>query len=396
MDFLIYVREQGRLSLRRYASRDEQSLEDLLMSRGIDVVDLRRLNRPNAGISVSKKHLLQFFAKLRICCRIGMPIVDALKLCEKVAASRKFAKVIGRISDRVSHGAELSEQMWEYPGIFPPIVCRLIEVGTASGTLVESCDKVFYMLNLEMGAKRKVLGALYYPAIVMAGLLVAVYILVAKTIPAFLTLFEGSGVELPLPTRILMGISGFISDHPLASILSMAAMAAAICSVPKLYAKSAKVQSIVLKLPPFASLLKYSQRLSLCSAMYTMLGAGIPILSALRMARNSMSNVEFKKAVASAISSVYAGKGVSCGFSRHEPLLGTDMVRSFEFAETTGSLKEVLKDLRDEYEASLEYRIHLFKESINPLITAVIAVAVLFILLALFMPMFSMSQAISG
>lgn len=396
MDFVIYTKSGTSMERGVYSARDEHSAEEALTMRGRSVVDIRRLRCRSSETGVPKKHVLQFFSKLRICSRIDMPIVDALKLCENVMSSKKFAAVIAEIRTQVAAGRDIAECMWGYPRIFSPVICRLMEVGTASGTVTETCDKIFYMLNLEMSTRRKVLGALYYPAIVMAALLVAVYILVAKTIPAFLMLFEGSGVELPLPTRALMFMSDVVKGSPFLTGSAVLLVLLSLAYMGRLYSASHFVQKLALKIAPFSSLIKYSQRLSFCSTLHTILGAGVPILSALRMTRNSLSNIEFKKAAASAVSSVYIGRGMSAGLEAHSSLLSPDIVKSIEFAEKTGALGRVLKDMRDEYEAGLEYQIQIFKETVNPLITAVIAAAVLFILLALFLPMFSMSQAITS
>lgn len=396
MDFLVYYKKGAKLAKKRFCARDEQVLEDMLAAKGKELVEIKRLRVGGNPLRVPGKSVLQFFAKMRICCKIGMPIVDALKLCSELAASKKFRGVLADLHSSVSMGKDISESMWKYPNVFSPTVCRLMEVGSVSGTLAQTCDKIFYTLNIEMGAKRKIIGTLYYPALVLAALVLAAYILVSRTIPAFLSLFEGSGVALPLPTRMLMRISGCLSEHPYLGALAFFGILAFIFSIPKIYERSFAFQRLVLKMPAFSSLILYSQRLSLCSSLYTILGSGVPILKALRMTRNSLSNVEFKKAVASAAMSVYAGRGMGRGFAKHSAILGDDIVKSMEFGENTGTLGEVLGDLRDDFESDLEYQIHMFKESINPLITLVIALAVLFILLALFLPMFSMSQAISA
>ena len=396
MDFTIYVKEDGKIRRRRYCGRDEQTVEDELTAKGGEIIDIRRLRGGGDGVRISGRHLLQFFSKMRICCKIGMPIVEAIRLCAEVTPCRRFRKILMEIHSKVAMGREVSECMWRYPNVFSPIVCRLMEAGSVSGTLAQSCDKIFYMLNVEIGAKRKIMAALYYPALVMAALCVAAYIIVSRTIPAFLSLFEGSGVPLPLPTRMLMAISDAVSSHAYLSAAAVIGALAALFSLPKLYSKSLAVQRLVLNIPAFSSLVVYSQRLSMCSALCTILGSGVPILKALRMTRNSLSNGEFKKAVSSAIVSVYSGKGMSRGFAKHPKALGGDIIKSVEFGESTGTLNEVLEDLRGDFEANLEYQIQIFKESINPLITVVIALAVLFILLALFLPMFSMSQAISA
>ena len=195
---------------------------------------------------------------------------------------------------------------------------------------------------------------------------------------------------------LLFCSSDLVSENLILSGVGLFLIITFIGAIGKLYGKFLFLQRAAVRTPPFSSLLVYSQRLSFCSTLHTILGAGVPILSALRMTRNSLSNVKFKEAVASSISSVYSGKGISVGLAEYSKIVGDDIVKSMSFGESTGALNTVLKDLRDEYEANLEYQIQIFKESINPVITGVIAIAVLFVLLALFLPMFNMSQAIVG
>lgn len=395
MEFKAIIKDRLRYRRRRYNATDEGALEDTLLSKNIAVVELNQCQKERKFRRVGKKYLLQFFAKLRICYAIDMPILDSLELCENVIPNKNLKQTIKEIRQQVASGVEISACLWRYPNIFPPVICRLVEVGYRSGKMKEACDKIFYMLNLGLQMRRKIISAMYYPAMVTVALIFAVYILITKTIPTFTQLFTGAGIQLPLPTRLLVQITDALTYSPWATLGGVIGIIACILLIPKVYAKSYIAQRSALHIFPFGGLLKYSQRLTFISTLYTILSAQVPMIQALRMTRNAVGNIKFKDAVISAIMSVNSGQGISQGLDKHSELLTPELVKSLKFAEETGATVQILESLQKEYEEGLEYQINLFKEAIQPIITIILAVVVLFILLALFLPMFSMTQVIT-
>lgn len=396
MEFKAIIKKgRFRYIKRKYNATDETTLEDTLLSKNIPVVEVVQNRKDKKLRRVGKKYLLQFFGKLRISYAINMPILETLELCENVIPNKNLKKTLAEIKQQIEAGVELSSCLWRYPNIFPPVICRLVEVGYRSGKMKEACEKIFYMLNISLQTRRKVISAMYYPAMVTVALIFAVYILITKTIPTFTQLFTSAGVQLPLPTRLLVSITNTLTVNPPVTLACVIGIIALILLIPKMYANSYTIQRIFLHIFPFGNLLSYSQRLTLVSTLYTILAAQVPMIQALRMTRNALGNIRFKDAIVSAITSVNNGRGISIGLDTHSELLTPELVKSLKFAEETGATVQILESLQKEYEEGLEYQISLFKEAIQPLITVVIAVIVLFILLALFLPMFSMSQVIT-
>lgn len=394
MDFHAKIIENGKYKQRHYSAPDEETVEDMLMQRGLRVLEITQHRDDFNKSSVGKRYLLQLFAKMRICYRINMPILQTLELCRDVIPNKTLKTVLAEIKQQVSNGMDLSLCLWKYPNIFPPVICRLVEVGSRSGKMAEACDKIFYMLNISLQTRRKVISAMYYPALVMVALIFALYVLITKTIPVFTKLFTNMHVDLPWPTKLLVRITDTLTAQPLVTFLCVVGVIGLIFMLPKIYRKSYTFQKAILRIFPFGRLVSYSQRLSMVSTLYTILDAQVPILPALRMTRNAVSNVKYKMALASAIMSVNLGKGMSQGLAEHSQLLTPELVKSMQFAEETGATVHILSSLQKEYEEGLEYQINLFKESINPIITLIIAVVVLFIMLSLFLPMFNLTKVI--
>lgn len=386
--------QRGRFHTQYYNSPEETLVEESLLSKNIPVVDIRSIRDNTDNVKVPKKYLIQLFAKMRICYRINMPILQTLELCEEVIPHKKMKRILREIRERVSGGVDLATCLWSYPGVFPPVICRLVEVGYSSGKMLEICDKIFYMLSIAQQTRRKLITAMYYPAMVIIAMIFAIYILITKTIPVFTKLFSAMNVELPLPTQLLVKITDAVTGNPVLTLMSVIGIVVAILSLPKIYRMSYLFQKVVIRLYPFAALMRHSQRLMIATTLYTILDAQVPLLPALRMTRNALTNIEYKQAIASAILSVNSGKGISAGLEGYEGLMTKEFIRSLKFAEETGATVEILHSLQTEYEAGMEFQILLFREAINPIITVVIAVVVLFILLALFMPMFNLSQVI--
>lgn len=394
MEFTGIIKKGNAFIRRKYNAADEGTLEDTLLSQNVKVVELRQKNLNTKRRHVPKKYILQLFAKMRICYGINMPILDTLELCQSVIPNKNLKLTLKEIREKVAAGVNIASCLWEYPNIFPPVICRLIEVGYNSGKMKEACSKIFYMLNIAAHTRRKIVSAMYYPGMVFIALVFAVYVLITKTIPTFVTLFQGAGIALPLPTRMLVAITNTLTAQPLVTFLCVMGIIGGILSLPKLYAHSYLFQKLMLHIFPFGSLLNYSQRLTTVSTLYTILEAQVPMLNALRMTRNAVSNIRFKEALVDAIDSVNKGSGLSEGLESHSDLLTPELVKSLKFAEETGATVQILESLQKEYEEGLEYQISLFKEAIQPVITVIIAVVVLFILLALFLPMFNMTQVI--
>lgn len=374
-----------------------------LVSKSIPVLDiypvketfsgpLRFVNR-QLSPSVSLKDKLSFSEQMEQCQEIEMSLLVSLDICAEMSLSSKFSKVCKKMRGLVSDGASLCDAMKETQ-VFEPLALGLVNAGEKSGYLSKCFKQVKDNYRREETIRRKLIKLAAYPCVVLFVAMICVFFLMWKTVPTFVGLFTTANMELPIPTKILMGISQFTVDYPYLIIAGFVAFAVFLLQMPKIYRAFPFLHSYMLSLPIFGKLQRMLIQEVFVRTMYNLLTAGLRTIDALSLTKSISSCYPYKGAIARAIISVSSGSTLMTSLEGEKDIFGIIVIRTLGFGEKTGKMDVVLKPLADTLSNQIMDYIDNLATLIEPLLTVLIGGIVLLILLALFIPIFSLPKLI--
>ena len=319
--------------------------------------------------------------------RAGLPILRGLDLLKSQIRNPVLQRHVSDIRDRVHSGALLSEAI-RGQGIFPAVYTASIFAGERSGNLVEVITRYIQYEKTILTVRKRFLNSLIYPGFLVVLSLVMVSVMMAFVIPQFAELYTGLNVQLPLATRILIAVATGIRSNLVLLAPLFVGFAIGLSIWIGTAGGRSWVDQIKLKAPIVGNLWTMFSMAQLSRTLATLLQGGTPLLSALHVARDAAGNVVIANSIDSAIVQVREGRPLSDSLeqTRHFPDLAIEMVR---VGEQTGSLPEMLNHMADYYDEDVNLRSAATLSWVEPVILIVVAVFIAFILISLYLPIFS-------
>lgn len=351
-------------------------------------------NQPAPGkLKVPQKDLLVFFRQLSVILESGVPLAQGMTLIAENMTNLKLAHCVQRIAMRLNAGEELSESLRQYPKVFEPIAVGLIEAGEAGGILEQVLDRIALLLEEREKIRGQITGALIYPSLVLI-LAVSVSLgLLIFIVPKFKDMFDNMGAELPALTSFMLQLSKFVTSIGFA-IGAPIAIATAIYLFRGYYSSKQgklKVDTNILKVPLFGDLLLRSEMASMCDTLATLVNSGIPIVDGLDRCISASSNELIRRTIRQSIHLVTQGQELNYSLSRNSifPKLVISMIK---IGEETGQLSFMLEKLAVFYKREVESTVSALTKAMEPAVIFVVAGIVGTIVIALYLPMFSLIQ----
>ena len=348
---------------------------------------------PRGGGRRPSGHDLSVFTRqMSILVGAGVPIVEALGAVLDQGPDTPMARAASRIRDLVKEGRPLSAAMGTLPAVFSGIYLNMVRAGEESGTLEIMLDRLADLMEKQVGTRRKVMGALFYPLLLMGvGLLMVVFLLLV-VMPRITAVFEGLKATLPLPTRILMGSSRWLNDH-----LVLAGGGAGLFILLVLRAirnHRGTLDRMVLSLPKVGALLLSGQVARFSRTLGVLLASGAPLQKAMEVSEAVVTSGPVREAVVRAREEIAEGRALSQSLkdSKIFPPLAIHMIA---VGERTGKLEELLLKVAQGYESEVDQTVATLTSLIEPVMILFIGGLVLFMVLSVLLPIFEMSQAVS-
>lgn len=347
----------------------------------------------NRDITVSRikeKPLAIACSQIAIALQQGLPLVRSLSLVAKQTEDKNLRKILSGVSSEVTEGSTLTRS-FELKGArrLPSTFIETIRAGEEAGDLAMAFHKLQIYYEKAAKVRNKASSAMVYPILLIVASLLVILVIMAVAVPMFSSAFASMGVELPLATRMLIGLSGVIQNRWLLILLVL--LASVISRRLYVNTESGKLRSSrkKLKLPIVGKTAVMKSASQFANTMATMLGAGLPVNRALAATSKAMDNYYLSKEVAKVVLEVEEGKSVAEGLSKSGffPDLLLEMT---SVGEETGSLENTLSILGTFYDGEVETSSAKALSLLEPLIISVLAVFVIFILLSVYLPMFSM------
>lgn len=360
----------------------------------VSIAEQRQIN-PLGMLKVFNKVSLEevnlFTTQLLTLQRAGLPILSGLNAVNQQTNNKYFNSVIRQVMTDIEGGSSLSSAFSNHPDVFNELYVNMIKAGESAGTL----DDILYRLSQlgedELLMRSRVKSAVRYPMIVVGTIFAALFVVLGFVIPKFAALFSGFKVQLPLPTRILLGLSGFFTKF---WFLALIMIAAAIYGFTRLInsKKGRPVwDSFKLKVYIFGRLNLMIIMSRFCRVTSILLKSGLPILQILELVKKTVGNSIVEQSVDNIRNSVAEGKGISepMKISGLYPPIVTQMVA---IGEETGKIDELLMRVAEYYDSRIDYMLKNLTTLIEPILIFFLGGVVLVMSLAIFLPMWNMIQ----
>ena len=349
------------------------------------------------NLTVPQKDLLVFFRQLAVILQSGVPLAQGLLLIADNMTNRRFAVCIQNIAARLSAGEELSLSLRIYPKVFEPLAVGLIEAGEAGGILEQVLDRVALLLEERAKIRGQIIGALIYPVIVLVLATTVSLGLLIFIVPRFKTMFDGMGAELPALTSFLLELSKVITTFEFA-IGAPVTLTVIVITFNRYYNTTQgryAIDKLILKIPLFGDLILRSEMASMSDTLATLVNAGIPIVEGLERCISASSNELTRRTLVQGISLVKQGQELnySLGRSGMFPKLVISMIK---IGEETGQLSFMLEKLAIFYKREVESTVTSLTKAMEPAVVFVVAGIVGTIVIALYLPMFSLITNMRG
>ena len=403
----------------KYTARDRAGKANNGTLQAIDEGDLRRLLRANelyvvrvkdggdaltpdgsakAGLFDPKPSLQDMVIAIRqlgTTVRAGLPIVQALGVVGSQSEKPVLRAAFKDIEAGVSEGQFLSVGMRRYPKLFARVVVCLVEAGEVAGTLDHTLDVAAEQLDREDNMRRRVKSALLYPKLVVMACIGTIAGMLLLVVPTFSKVYGGLHAKLPGPTVLLMSISEATIHFWWAAVLAGGLGTFAFRKYVETPRGRRNVDRLVLKIPVLGTLMR---KIAIARFVQTLSGAmrgGVPILVSLAISAGTADNAIIREAIEKAAENVQNGAPIAAELEKSGefPLLVTRMIHA---GETTGNIDAMLDEINRFFERDVEYAVDKLTRMIEPLMTVLVGSIVMLVLLALYMPIFSLGDAFLG
>ncbi len=360
------------------------------------VLSIKEVPRSAARDPMSKlqkigaKSLSLTCQQFAIILKSGLPLVQTVDLVAEQCPDKNLSALLKQASEDVSNGWSLSYSFEQRGAKALPVTFReTVRAGEESGDLQSAFQRMADYFERMNKTRESLLSALTYPAIVVAVAVAVIIIVMNFVIPTFSGMFEGMGAELPMATKALIALSGFFQKHTLALI----AVIALIIFAVRLYGTTAKggpaLARLQLKLPLIGSIVRMTNASQFAHTMSTLLTAGMPILPSIEVAGKTMSNLCMARDVLDTLPGVEGGRtlGECMSYSKELPPM---LVQMTAVGEATGAMESTLEVLAAYYDSETDVKTKRAITLLEPAIIVVLSVFVAFILVAVYLPMFSL------
>jgi len=341
------------------------------------------------------QELATFTTQLANLLNSGMPLTVALTSMGHLQTKGIPVEVSRELKQEVTEGRSLSDAMLRQPQIFTDLYVNMVRAGESSGSLVPVLRRMAKHFQQFADVQAKFKSAMIYPAMVIGvGILLVIFFMTVM-MPKFIEIFNGFNIELPLPTRMLISISNCFTNFWYMAVAGMVLLALFILfkRFQSSEAGGRKIDEWRMKAPIFGNVVKINLFGQFARTLGTLLQNGVPVLTALKITEQVMSNGLIKEAIAKTREAVTDGKTLAQPLAQSKlfPQLMIDLVR---IGEETGDVPGSLNNIADTYENELQIALRVMSDLIGPVLIIVMAVVVGFLLLSIFLPLFKLISQI--
>ncbi len=394
------VNEFGKVIETVVNAENKMHIYDQANAKNESVLSVKKYKEPfslnqlqNKFYRVKPQELENFTSQLVVMLKAGVPLIESLEIISKELESNKMEEVVQDIIKKVNGGMIFSKAISHYPRVFNSLYASMAKVGETTGSMDTVLEHVKNFLHHDIAIKRKVKSAMRYPIIVMSILIIAFTAAIVFIIPQFSSMFATAGITLPLPTRVLIFLSEMITTYWAITLSAVVIITVLLKFYLNKPGGAYQFDTLKLMMPVFKNIVLESSIARFAHILETLSKSGVKIIKALEITRETIENRVISRDIEKATEKVSKGISIAEALSdsKHFPQMTLMMIGA---GERSGALEAMLSNIAEQYDTSVDLKIEGLSAAIEPLLTIIIAAFLLVFALAIFLPMWSMTDVI--
>lgn len=394
---------QGGIKRGQLDAASQGAAADILMRQGIIPLEIREGKAKSSGLDLNRlfksriplEVLVIFCRQLYSLTKAGVPLLRAVRGLGQSASHPLMRETLDAVVVELTNGKSLSASMKAHPRVFSELFVSMISVGENTGRLDETLLQLAQYFEQEMETRRRIKSAMRYPTFVLIAITLAMSVLNIKVIPQFASMFSRFGVELPLPTRILIATSNvFVHYWPLmigAVVVSWIGLKA----WRQTPAGGEKWDKLRLKVPIVGDIINRAQLSRFSRTFSLMIRAGVPLNQAIQMSAESLGNNYLENRLIEMKNGIESGSSITA-MARQSGVFTPLVLQMIAVGEETGQVDELLLEVSDFYDREVDYDLKTLTARIEPILLFIVAIMVLVLALGIFLPMWSLLDVARG
>lgn len=376
-------------------STDQRSAAVVLRKKGLIVTSVTakpqsitsRLEKVLNRVSFSE--LVNITRQLATMIGAGLVLSEAIDILEEQEKNIRLKKALEEISDGIKGGQTLAQALGKHPDVFPPVYINLVKSGESSGTLDKVLLKMADNLEKEREFRAKIKGALIYPIVVICMMVAVMVLMMTFVVPRLVGLYSEATIDLPLPTRILIGMSNLFTKFWWLMIIITSVAYYTLRRWGKTPRGREMLDKLYLKLPIIGKLISMVTLTNFCRTFGLLISSGLPLLDAINIVSDITGNSVFKKALREAYLGVE--RGLTFSSLLPAPLFPTLIGQMVKVGEETGKVDEIFFKLAQYFESESDHLVKNLTVAIEPIILIILGIAVGFLVISIILPIYTLT-----
>lgn len=393
---------QGRISETFYRGETKEEIIQMIRSKGNTPVKITLVEEESQNVKdikifrtrVKIKDIAVFCKQLHTMLAAGMPLLNSLEVLIHQSDNKTLKMTVKEMATEVQKGDVLSVAMKKHPKVFPVLLMNMVEAGELTGNLDGVLARMSDHYAKENRINSKIKGAMMYPMVLSILAVSVVIFLLVFIMPTFIEMFVSSGIELPLPTRVLLGFSNALKNYWYLFILGFGGLTYAVNRFKKTPQGKLLVDTMKLRIPFIKINIAKIITSRFTRTLSTLLSSGIPIIQGLEAAANVTNNQLVINGIADVAEEIKKGSNLS-SLLKSVGVFPPMMISMVSIGEESGALESMLEKTADYYDEELDIAIQKMIAIIEPLMIIVMALVVGFIVIAMMLPMFDMLKTVA-
>ena len=325
----------------------------------------------------------------------GLPLIQGLNILAEQAENPTFRKILKELTKDVEGGATLAEAMKKHPEVFDNLFVNLVSAGEIGGILDTILQRLATFIEKAAELKAKIKGAMTYPIVVMAIAFIVIAVILIFVIPVFEDMFASFGSALPVPTQIVVVMSNFMKGNAHWIIIALVVISWILKRYRATTGGRKLTDTLALKLPVFGDLLRKTAVARFTRTLGTMMQSGVPILDALEIVAKTAGNVVIEEIIYDVRGSIAEGQTIAEPLSENDVFPGM-VIQMISVGEATGALDTMLEKIADFYDKEVDTAVEALTSMLEPLLMLFLGGAIGGLVVAMYLPIFSMAGAVGG
>jgi type IV pilus assembly protein PilC len=396
--FTYKSRVRGKIQTGEVDAENEKTAVTKLKSQNIRVTTIKKKAGESAFFGpkvhkISTRDVVIFTRQFSTMVDAGLPLVQCLDILGKQSDNPTFGETILKVKANIEVGNNLSESLKKFPKIWDQLYCNLVEAGEVGGILDIILRRLAEYIEKAESLKKKVKAAMVYPGAIVSVAFLVVAFLMIFVIPAFATMFEGAGQTLPGPTQIVMDVSNFFQHQ---WYIMVGGGFAFVFVFKKVYATergNIEIDRLALKLPVFGNLIRKVSVAKFSRTLGTLISSGVNLIEGLDICARTSGNKIVELAVINTIQAIKEGETIAAPLSR-ESVFPPMVIQMIDVGESSGSLDKMLSKIADFYDEEVDAAVEGLTALLEPLLMVFLGCIVGFIVVAMYLPIFEMGNAV--